>query len=108
MATILIDILKQKNRNSTITTGDFFHVVDSSDIDFRIQGIQEDGTLVPGTTAGYRYIVKDVNNLDTGFTGTTSDWGNNDILWFNGASGVYQVFLDASNIENKQSGTIVF
>ena len=108
MATILIDILKQKNRNNTITTGDFFHVVDSSDIDFRIQGIQEDDTLDPGTTDGYRYIVKDIDNLNLGFTGPSGDWGDNDILWFNGASGIYQVFLDASNPEEKQSGTIVF
>jgi hypothetical protein len=110
MPVTVISTIKQQNRSETIGTPDFFLLLDSSDINFRVQGIQEDNTLDPGTTADYRYIVKDVSNMHPGFTGNTGDWGNNDIVYYipplAGELGYYEILLDASS--NKQSGTIVF
>ena len=80
MAITVISTVKQQNRSNTIDTPDFFFLLDSSDINFKVQGIQEDATLDPGTTTDYRYIVRDVGNLHPSFTAITSDWGNNEIL----------------------------
>lgn len=103
MSTTVISTLKQKNRSNTIDTPDFFFLLDSSDINFKIQGIQEDSSFDPGTTDDYRYIVRNVGDLHPGFTGNVTDWGDDDIVVYNGTS--YEILLDASN---EQSGVIVF
>ena len=100
MPITLIDILKQQNRNAT--SGDFFFMLDSGDINFKVQGIQVDASLSPGTTTDFKYIVEDVSALNAGF-GTITGVGDNDIVRYNGSA--YEIFLDASN---KQDGTIVF
>jgi hypothetical protein len=100
MPITLIDIIKQQNRDAT--SGDFFFMVDSGDVNFKVQGIQVDATLDPGTTTDYKYILTDVGNLNAGF-GSISGVGNNDIVRYTGSA--YEIFLDASN---KQQGTIVF
>ena len=109
MAVTVISNIKQQNRSNTIDTPDFFFLLDSSDINFTVQGIQENSGFDPGTTPDNRYIVRDVNNLHPGFTGATSDWGNNDILYYvppiADTPGYYDILLDASN---KQKGVIVF
>jgi hypothetical protein len=68
MPITLIDILKQQNRNAT--SGDFFFMLDSGDINFKVQGIQVDASLSPGTTTDFKYIVEDVSALNAGFGGT--------------------------------------
>ena len=45
MPITIIDILKQLNRNGNVSLDSFFYILDSGDIDFRINGIQEDGTF---------------------------------------------------------------
>ena len=102
MPITLIDILKQQNRDAT--SADFFFMLDSGDINFKVQGIQEDASLAPGTTADFKYILTDVTALNAGFGGTAG-FANNDIVRYSGAGSTYDIFLDASN---KQDGTIVF
>jgi hypothetical protein len=96
----LIDILKQQNRDAT--SGDLFFMVDSGDVNFKVQGIQEDATLNPGLTTDNKYILEDVSALNANF-GTITGVGDNDIVRYNGTT--FEIFLDASN---KQDGTIVF
>jgi len=100
MPITLIDILKQQNRDAT--SGDFFFMVDSGDVNFKVQGIQEDATLNPGLTTDNKYILEDVSALNVNF-GTITGVGDNDIVRYNGTA--FEIFLDASN---KQDGTIVF
>lgn len=100
MPITLIDIIKQQNRDAT--SGDFFFLLDSSDINFKVQGIQEDTTLDPTLTLDYKYILRDASNLNANF-GTITGVGNNDIVRYNGSD--FEILLDASN---KQDGTIVF
>ena len=100
MPITLIDILKQQNRDAT--SGDFFFMVDSSDINFKVKAIQEDATLAPTLTLDFKYILEDVSNLHANF-GTITGVGDNDIVRYNGSE--FEILLDASN---KQDGTIVF
>ena len=100
MPITLIDIIKQQNRDAT--SSDFFFMVDSSDINFKVKAIQEDNTLVPTLTLDFKYIVEDVSNLHSNF-GTITGVGDNDIVRYNGTE--FEILLDASN---KQDGTIVF
>ena len=96
----LIDIIKQSGRDAT--SSDFFFMLDSGDINFKIQGIQEDATLNPTLTTDNKYILEDVSALNANF-GTITGVGDNDIVRYNGTD--FEIFLDASN---KQDGTIVF
>ena len=57
MPITLIDIIKQQNRDAT--SSDFFFMVDSSDINFKVKAIQEDNTLVPTLTLDFKYIVEE-------------------------------------------------
>ena len=103
MPITLIDILKQKNRQQNVNSGSFFFMVDSPDVNFKINGIQTDDTLNPSLTIDSRYIVQDISNINTNF-GPTAGWTNNDIVRYNGTN--FEILLSALN--QKQSGTLVF
>ena len=104
MPITLIDIIKQSARNPSSQF--HFFLLDSADINFQVQGIQEDASLDPGSTLGYRYIVTDVDNLNSGFTGSTASWGNNDIVIYTD-NNQYELLVDADSPKS-QAGVIVF
>jgi hypothetical protein len=101
----LIDIIKQQNRQSNISSGSFFFMADSPDINFKVNGIQVDENLNPGSppTLNSRYIVSNIQQIHSNF-GSTDGWSNNDIVRYNGSN--FELLLSKAN--NKQSGTIVF
>ena len=47
MAITVISNIVPKNREANISNDAFFYVMDSSNIDFTVDGIQEDNTLIP-------------------------------------------------------------
>lgn len=95
MPITIIDILGQQNRQANVGLSSFFHLVNSADVNFKINGIQEDATLNPSLTEDVKYIVKDVANLHANFAGVTAIASNDDIVRRNASS--WELFVDVSN-----------
>ena len=102
----LANKLKQIGREGSFDVDTFFSMIDSSDVNFKINGIQEDNTLIPitGSTSS-SYIIKNLGSIHSGF-GSTSGWGINDIVNYDTVEQNFKILLDASS--EKQYGTIVF
>ena len=102
----LANKLKQIGREGSFDVDTFFSMIDSSDVNFKINGIQEDNTLIPitGSTSS-SYIIKNLGSINSGF-GSTSGWGINDIVNYDTVEQNFKILLDASS--EKQYGTIVF
>ena len=102
----LANKLKQIGREGSFDVDTFFSMIDSSDVNFKINGIQKNNTLIPitGSTSS-SYIIKNLGSIDSGF-GSTSGWGINDIVNYDTVEQNFKILLDASS--EKQYGTIVF
>ena len=72
--------LKQIGREGSLETDSLYLLLDSSDINFKINAIQTDDLLVPitGSTSS-SYIIKNLGSMHSGF-GSTVGWGINDIV----------------------------
>lgn len=105
MPITIIDILGQQNRQANVSLSSFFHLVNSADVNFKINGIQQDATLNPSLTEDVKYIVKDVANLHANFAGVTAIASNNDIVRRNATS--WELFVDVSNTKTN-GGILVY
>jgi len=99
----LISNIAQKNRSANVTSGAFFYLVDTSNIDYRINGIQNDASLSPSLTQGSKYIIRNPSNLHVDF-GTISGLSTNDIV-IRGTSS-FSLYVDVSNTKTNQGGVV--
>ena len=58
MPVTLISNILQQNRQTNVSNDSFFHLLDTSNINFNVNGIQTDNTLVPVLTLDNKYIIK--------------------------------------------------
>lgn len=100
----LLSNIAQKNRAANVTSSAFFYLLDSSNIDYRIKGIQENATLSPDLTAGSKYIIRNAASLHANF-GTITDVANNDIVIRTTSS--FVLYVDVSNTKTNE-GSIVY
>ena len=99
----LISNIAQKNRSANVTSSAFFYLVDTSNIDYRINGIQNDASLSPSLTQGSKYIIRNPSNLHVDF-GTISGLSTNDIV-IRGTSS-FSLYVDVSNTKTNQGGVV--
>lgn len=104
MPVTLISNILQQNRQTNVSNDSFFHLLDTSNINFNVNGIQTDNTLVPGLTLDNKYIIKNASSLHASFE-TISGLANNDIVRYNGSA--FELYLDVSNTKTNR-GTFVF
>lgn len=100
----IISNIAQKNRISNVSSTAFFYLIDTSNIDYRIKGIQNDNTFVPTLTDGAKYIIRNASSLHPSFGASISGLENNDIVIYN--AGVFSVYVDVSNTKTNQGGVI--
>jgi hypothetical protein len=105
----LLSNLAQKNRSANVSSSAFFYLMDSSNIDYRIKGIQLDNTLVPTLENNAKYIIKNTSSLHPDFSGpggaAISGLQNNDIVVYQ-TNGFY-LYVDVSNLKTDR-GHIAF
>lgn len=104
MPVTLISNILQQNRQTNVSNDSFFHLLDTSNINFNVNGIQTDNTLVPVLTLDNKYIIKNASSLNANF-GSISGLANNDIVRYNGSA--FELYLDVSNTKTNR-GTFVF
>lgn len=104
MPVTLISNILQQNRQSNVSNSSFFHLLDAANINFNVNGIQTDNTLVPVLTLDNKYIIKNASSLHASF-GSISGLGNNDIVRYTGTA--FELYLDVSNTKTDR-GTFVF
>jgi hypothetical protein len=100
----LISNILPKNREQNVSNDSFFYILDSANIDFKVQGIQENSSFVPVSTLNNKYIIKNASSLNASF-GTILGLQNNDIVRYTGSA--YELYLDVSNSKT-DGGTIVY
>lgn len=104
MPVTLISNILQQNRQTNVSNNSFFHLLDAANINFNVNAIQTDNTLVPVLTLDNKYIIKNASSLNTSF-GSISGLQNNDIVRYNGTT--FELYLDVSNSKTDR-GTFVF
>jgi len=104
MSIDLLSNLSQKNRAANVSSTAFFYLMDTSNIDYRIKGIQEDNTLNPILENGNKYIIRNSSNLNINF-GTITGLQNNDIVIY--LNGSFILYVDVSNTKTNK-GEIVY
>ena len=100
----LISNILPKNREQNVSNNSFFYILDSANIDFKVQGIQENSSFVPVSTLNNKYIIKNALSLNANF-GSISGLEDNDIVRCTGST--YELYLDVSNPKT-DGGTIVY
>lgn len=99
----LISNIAQKNRAANVTSTAFFYLMDTSNIDYRIKGIQENNSLSPDLTTGSKYIIRNAASLHANF-GTITDVANNDIVIR--TTSAFALYVDVSNTKSNQGGIV--
>lgn len=99
----LISDIAQKNRSANVTSSAFFYLIDTSNIDYRIKGIQQDNTLVPDLIPGSKYIIRNPNSLNASF-GSIPGVSFNDIVIRDLTS--FILYIDVSNSKTNQGGLV--
>ena len=99
----ITDYILQQNRESNVSSTNFFHVIDSQNVDFNVKGIQTDNTLVPSATNESKYVITNPASLNAGF-GNITDLGAGDIVRHDGTS--FKVYLDVSNTKTDEGSLI--
>jgi len=100
----ITDYILQQNRENNVSSTNFFHVIDSQNIDFSVKGIQSDNKLVPSTTNESKYVITNPNNLHSDF-GSIIGLGSGDIVRHDGTS--FKIYLDVSNSKTDE-GCLVY
>lgn len=100
----ITDYILQQNRESNVSSTNFFHVIDSQNVDFNVKGIQTDNTLVPTASNESKYIITNPANLHSNF-GSISGLGSGDIVRHDGTS--FKIYLDVSNTKTDE-GSLVY
>ena len=83
MPITVADRIESVNRQSNVGTSDFFHTMNTSDIDFSVQAILTGGETVV-EVYGNKYIIKNINNSP--ISPLNADSG--DIVIYNGTEWV--------------------
>jgi hypothetical protein len=99
----LISNIAQKNRAANVSNTAFFYLMDTSNIDYRIAGIQNDSSFTPTLTDNFKYIIRNPNSLNASF-GSISGVSFNDIVICQ--SGLFYVYVDVSNSKTNQGGLV--
>jgi hypothetical protein len=99
----LISNISQKNRAANVTSTAFFYLMDTSNIDYRIKGIQENNSLSPDLTPGSKYIIRNASALHANF-GTITGVSNNDIVIRTVSD--FTLYVDVSNTKSNQGGIV--
>jgi len=99
----LISNIAQKNRAANVTSTAFFYLMDTSNIDYRIKGIQENNSLNPDLTPGSKYIIRNSLSLHANF-GTIAGVTNNDIVIR--TTSAFALYVDVSNPKSNQGGIV--
>ena len=99
----LISNIAQKNRAANVTSTAFFYLMDTSNIDYRIKGIQENNSLSPDLTPGSKYIIRNAAALNGDF-GTIAGVTNNDIVIR--TTSAFALYVDVSNTKSNQGGIV--
>jgi len=99
----LISNIAQKNRAANVTSTAFFYLMDTSNIDYRIKGIQENNSLNPDLTPGSKYIIRNSLSLHANF-GTIAGVTNNDIVIR--TTSAFALYVDVSNTKSNQGGIV--
>jgi hypothetical protein len=99
----LISNIAQKNRAANVSNTAFFYLMDTSNIDYRIAGIQNDSSFVPTLTDNFKYILRNTASLHTSF-GTITGVQNNDIVICQ--AGSFYVYVDVNNSKTNQGGLV--
>ena len=84
MPITVADRIEQTNRQSNVTTSDFFHTMNTSDIDFSVQAILTSSEDAVVEVYGNKYIIKNINNSPISPPNTYSG----DIVIYNGTEWV--------------------
>ena len=84
MPITVADRIESVNRQSNVGTSDFFHTMNTSDIDFSVQAILTTKTDSYVATYGNKYIIKNIDDSD--ITPQYADSG--DIVIYNGTEWV--------------------
>ena len=93
MPITVADRIESVNRQSNVGTSDFFHTMNTSDIDFSVQAILTTKTDSYVATYGNKYIIKNIDDSD--ITPQYADSG--DIVIYNGTDWV--VYKSVKNTE---------
>ena len=93
MPITVADRIESVNRQSNVGTSDFFHTMNTSDIDFSVQAILTTKTDSYVATYGNKYILKNIDDSD--ITPQYADSG--DIVIYNGTDWV--VYKSVKNTE---------
>lgn len=93
MPITVADRIESVNRQNNVRTSDFFHTMDTSDIDFSVQAILTSSQDAVVATYGNKYIIK--NHLSTQIT--PPNLGSGDIVIYNGTEWV--VYKSVQNQE---------
>jgi len=99
----LISNIAQKNRAANVSNTAFFYLMDTSNIDYRIAGIQNDSNFIPTLTDNSKYILRNTASLHSSF-GSITGVQNNDIVICQ--SGLFYVYVDVSNSKTNQGGLV--
>lgn len=93
MPITVADRIESVNRESNVRTSDFFHTMNTSDIDFSVQAILTSSGDTVVATYGNKYIIKDI----TKSTLTPPGAESGDIVIYNGTDWV--VYKSVKNTE---------
>lgn len=93
MPITVADRIESVNRQSNVETSDFFHTMNTSDIDFSVQAILTSNLDTVVATYGNKYIIK--NHTSTPIT--PPNLGSGDIVIYNGTDWV--VYKSVKNPE---------
>lgn len=93
MPITVADRIEQTNRQSNVRTSDFFHTMNTSDIDFSVQAILTSSVDLVVEVYGNKYIIKSIGNSPL----TPPDAGSGDIVIYNGTEWV--VYKSVQNQE---------
>jgi hypothetical protein len=93
MPITVADRIEQTNRQSNVRTSDFFHTMNTSDIDFSVQAILTSGGDAFVEVYGNKYIIKNVNASPLALP----NLGSGDIVIYNGTEWV--IYKSVANQE---------
>lgn len=101
----LLSNIAQKNREANVSSTAFFYLMDTSNIDYRIKGIQNDNTLIPELISGNKYIIRNPNSVHSNFGNLTIlGVSFNDIIIYDISS--FKLYVDISNTKTNQGGIV--
>jgi hypothetical protein len=87
------DIIVQNNRENSVLTSAFYHLMNSSDIDFSVDKILENGSETISEVANVKYIIRNASSSPI----SIANLNNNDIVRYNGLN--WEIHKSVGNSE---------